>query len=129
MKNKFLHFFGIALLYIATSTAQANSVDKHLQTYQQQGVSQADAAAGEQLWYASNNNRSCSSCHGAKPHDMGKHIKTRKLINPMAPSASPGRYQDSIKVEKWFLRNCKWTFGRICSVQEKADILTWLASQ
>ena len=129
MKNKSLNFLGMALLYVAASTVQANSVDKHLQTYKQQGAPQADAAKGEQLWYASQNKRSCSSCHGAKPGDTGKHVKTRKLIEPMAVSANPDRYQDSKKIEKWFLRNCKWTFGRTCSVQEKADILTWLASQ
>ena len=129
MKNKTLNLLGMVLLYVGASTAQANPVEKHLQTYQQQGVSQTDAAKGEQLWYASNNKRSCSSCHGGKPRDVGQHAKTRKSIDPMAISVNPDRYQDSKKIEKWFLRNCKWTFGRTCTVQEKADILTWLASQ
>ena len=129
MKNKPLNLLGIALLCIVTSTTQANSVDKHLQAYRQQGASQADTAKGKQLWYASNNERSCSSCHGAKPGDVGKHAKTRKSIEPMALSINPDRYQDGKKIEKWFLRNCKWTFGRTCTAQEKADILTWLVSQ
>lgn len=129
MKNRPSNLLGIALLCIVTSTTQANSVDEHLQTYQQQGASPADIAKGKQLWYASNNERSCSSCHGSKPGDMGKHVKTRKSINPMALSVNPDRYQDSKKIEKWFLRNCKWTFGRTCTAQEKADILTWLVSQ
>jgi len=129
MKNKSLNLLGIIFLFVVAGIAQANPVDKHLQTYQQQGVSQTDAAKGEQLWYASNNKRSCSSCHGAKPSDAGQHARTRKSIDPMAVSVNPGRYQDSKKVEKWFLRNCKWTFGRTCTVQEKANILTWLASQ
>jgi len=47
----------------------------------------------------------------------------------MALSVSPGRYQDGNKIEKWLLRNCKWTLGRQCSLQEKADLLTWLSSQ
>jgi hypothetical protein len=50
------------------------------------------------------------------------------MIKPMAPSVNPGRYQDGKKIEKWFLRNCKWTFGRECTVQEKTDTLSWLNS-
>ncbi len=55
-------------------------------------------------------------------------IKTGKVIKPMAASKNPERFQDSKKVEKWFLRNCKWTFGRQCTVQEKIDTLSWLNS-
>ena len=43
----------------------------------------------------------------------------------MAPSVNPKRFTDLKKVEKWFRRNCKWTWGRECNAQEKADILQW----
>jgi hypothetical protein len=102
---------------------------RHLQTYRQQGVDQFDAQNGRQLWYSSVNERSCTSCHGDNPANAGKHAKTGKVIQPMALSVNNERYQDAKKIEKWFLRNCKWTFGRECSTQEKADILSWLASQ
>jgi hypothetical protein len=102
---------------------------RHLQTYRQQGIDQFDTQNGRQLWNSSVNERSCTSCHGDNPGNAGKHAKTGKVIQPMALSVNNERYQDAKKIEKWFLRNCKWTFGRECSTQEKADILSWLASQ
>ena len=108
--------------------AAANRID-HLATYMQQGVVQADTDRGRKLWYAAAGERSCTSCHGETPVVDGQHVKTGKAIEPMAPSVNPERYQSAKKIEKWFLRNCKWTFGRECSMQEKADILTWLAGQ
>ncbi|MCP3687248.1 MAG: DUF1924 domain-containing protein [Gammaproteobacteria bacterium] len=92
-------------------------------------ISLADQAEGQRLWNTVTNERSCTTCHGDHPAQTGKHVKTGKVIKPMAASVSSDRYQDSKKVEKWFLRNCKWTFGRQCSDQEKADILSWLSAQ
>ena len=46
----------------------------------------------------------CTSCHGENPMRTGKTL-TGKQIEPMALSASPKRYTDSAKVEKWFKRN------------------------
>jgi len=129
MSNSILNITWLPLLLIAVNSAQANPAVKHLLTYQQHGVTRADAIKGKQLWYTRNNQRSCSSCHGDNPGKMGQHVKTRKTIKPMAFSINPERYQDSKKIEKWFLRNCKWTFDRKCTAQEKADILTWLSSQ
>jgi len=93
------------------------------------GLTMADQNNGQQLWNSVVNKRSCTSCHGDTPADIGKHIKTGKIIQPMALSVNGERFQDGKKVEKWFLRNCKWTFGRECNVQEKADILSWLSNQ
>ena len=93
------------------------------------GAVMADQNKGGQLWNSIVNERSCTSCHGDDPTEMGKHVKTGKIIQPMALSVNGERYQDVKKIEKWFLRNCKWTFGRQCSAQEKADILSWLSTQ
>ena len=117
-----------ALVVTGHTHASAGRID-HLDSYRQQGVEQTDAERGRKLWYATKDERSCASCHGETPADAGKHVKTGKTIEPMAPSANPERYRSAKKIEKWFLRNCKWTFGRECSTQEKADILTWLAGQ
>jgi hypothetical protein len=89
----------------------------------------ADQNKGQQLWNSVVNERSCTTCHGDRPADTGKHVKTGKIIQPMALSVNGKRFQDRKKVEKWFLRNCKWTFGRLCSAEEKADILSWLSNQ
>jgi hypothetical protein len=109
--------------------AAAPRAIEQLDVYRQQGIEQADPQRGRQLWYAMSGERGCTSCHGEKPTSVGKHVQTGKPIEPMAPSLNPARFQSGKKIEKWFLRNCKWTFDRECSTQEKADILTWLAGQ
>jgi hypothetical protein len=119
---------GASLLMAAAASSAGSPLDP-LEVYRGQGVDQADAARGRLLWYTPVDERSCSDCHGENPAVIGKHVKTGKEIAPMAPSVNPERYQSAKKIEKWFKRNCKWTFGRECSAQEKADILTWLASQ
>ena len=120
----------LLVLLISTTAANANQdLPQQIETYQQQGVIRIDSQRGQKLWFSSENNRSCTSCHANDPGRNGKHVKTGKLIQPMALSVNPTRYRDGKKAEKWFLRNCKWTFGRECNAQEKADILAWLASQ
>ena len=130
MSRKAFQLIALAasLSFTVNATADPASIE-HLDSYRQQGVVQVDPERGMQLWYAITGERSCTSCHGERPVDAGKHVKTGKAIEPMAPSVNPARYRSARKIEKWFLRNCKWTLGRECSTQEKADILTWLASQ
>jgi len=88
------------------------------------------AQHGEQLWNreftVSVQPRSCATCHTSDPRLTGKHVRTRKLIKPMAPSVNPDRLTDQRKIEKWFKRNCKWTLGRVCTTQEKGDVLEYL---
>jgi len=59
----------------------------------------------------------------------GEHIRTGKVIDPMALSANPNRFSDAKKIEKWFRRNCKWVLGRTCTAQEKGNILLYLQNQ
>ena len=73
--------------------------------------------------------RSCASCHGSDLTETGRHAKTGKPIEPLAPSVNPERLTDPKKVEKWLYRNCRWTLGRECSAAEKADFLAFIASQ
>ena len=88
------------------------------------------AQRGEQLWNReftdSAQPRSCATCHTSDPRLAGKHVRTRKRIKPMAPSVNPDRLTDQRKIEKWFKRNCKWTLGRVCTTQEKGDVLEFL---
>ena len=65
--------------------------------------------------------RSCTTCHGTDQAKPGRHQRTGKVIESMAPSVNPQRLTDVAKIEKWFVRNCKWTLGRECSAQEKGD--------
>ena len=69
---------------------------------------------------------SCASCHTDNPVAQGKHAKTGKVIKPLAPSANAERFSDMAKVEKWFKRNCNDVLERVCTPQEKGDVLAYL---
>lgn len=116
------------LMVSGIAVASPGTIEQ-VDTYRQQGIENVDAKRGRELWYSKNGERGCTNCHGEMPAAAGKHVKTGKVIEPMARSVNPQRYRNAKKIEKWFLRNCKWTLGRECSTQEKADILTWLAGQ
>ena len=115
--------------------AVAGTVDDLLAKYQSQGAGPFDAAAGEAFWTRDFNPpgadkaRNCTTCHGNDLSTGGKHVRTGKAIKPMAPSVNPERLTDARKVEKWFMRNCKWVVGRECTPQEKGNVLTFLRSQ
>jgi hypothetical protein len=69
---------------------------------------------------------SCSTCHTANPKTVGKHVMTGKEIPALSPSASPERFTDAKKSEKWFKRNCMDVIGRECTAAEKSDLTAWL---
>ena len=73
--------------------------------------------------------RSCATCHGARPLSDGKHAVTGKVISPLAPVANASRFTDAAKTEKWFKRNCNDVLGRECTPLEKGDWLTFMISQ
>tara|TARA_R110001592_G_scaffold86188_5_gene254453 strand:+ start:1507 stop:1935 length:429 start_codon:yes stop_codon:yes gene_type:complete len=122
------------IIGISTSLMAAN-IDNAVTRKASNQIEKLSVTKGKQLWqqkfigekpYAE---RSCTSCHGANVALMGKHIKTNKQIKPMALSSNPKRFTKQAKVDKWFLRNCKWTMGRECTQQEKHDITAYLTSQ
>ena len=69
---------------------------------------------------------SCATCHGETPTTVGRHARTAKAIQPLAPAANAQRFTDAAQVEKWFRRNCGDVLGRECTAQEKGDVLAWL---
>lgn len=71
---------------------------------------------------------SCASCHTENPAGSGKHARTEKTIDPLAPSANGERFTNPAKVAKWFRRNCNDTLDRQCTPQEKGDVLAYLMS-
>lgn len=71
---------------------------------------------------------SCSSCHTSNPLAPGRHARTGKPIASLAPAANPERFADSGTVDKWFRRNCNDVLGRLCTAQEKGDVLQYLMS-
>lgn len=122
----------ILVLLFASAAAFADVVDERLADYQAQGAGPFSVAAGEALWNKrvtdarTGQSRSCAACHGANLRDPGKHAETGKPIEPMQPAVNPKRLSDARQIEKWFLRNCKWTFGRECTPQEKGDFLLFI---
>lgn len=85
------------------------------------------AANGEKFFKSVHDNDwSCASCHTENPATGGKHAKTNKIIEPLAPSANAERFTDPAKVEKWFKRNCNDVLARACTPQEKGDVLAYL---
>lgn len=128
----------VLLLLLSLSpmvTTAGNVVDERLQTYQKEGASNFNAAAGQAMWTKQfsqadgSKARSCSSCHTSDMRQAGKHVTTGKTIDAMSPAVNPQRLTDAEKIEKWFGRNCKWTLGRECTAQEKGDYLKYIQSQ
>ncbi|GKT12318.1 MAG: hypothetical protein ISEC1_P1296 [Thiomicrorhabdus sp.] len=122
----------ITCTIIITNTATAGMADTMINEYIQQGA-KPSAEAGKALWnrefiHAKSKGKAhrCASCHTNNLTKIGKHFRTGKLIEPMAPSINSERFTERKKINKWFKRNCKWTVGRECTVQEKADVLVYL---
>lgn len=87
------------------------------------------AQRGEAFFKATHGSEwSCSSCHTSNPLAAGKHAKTAKPIAPLAPAANAERFTDTATVDKWFRRNCNDVLGRLCTAQEKGDVLQYLMS-
>jgi len=122
-----------AAMIFTSNLVHADVADEMLAKFQQQGI-QANAQAGESLWnktftdHKTAQQRSCTSCHGNNLNHPGEHAKTGKAIKPMAPSVNSQRLTERKKINKWFKRNCKWTIGRECTDQEKADLLSFLST-
>lgn len=113
----------------------AGALDTLQQQYIDQGAGPFSGAAGQRRWQEkhldseSGKQRSCQSCHGENLKIGGKHQRTGKLIEPLAPSVNKERLTDIKFINKWFKRNCKWTLGRECTAQEKGDYLEYLKDQ
>ena len=91
------------------------------------------ASRGEQFYHAkrahsSGKQMNCATCHTGNPKSVGTHAKTRKEIQPLAPSVNQARFSDAAKVEKWFKRNCQDVLERACTAQEKGDFIAYVSS-
>ncbi|OQX15634.1 MAG: hypothetical protein BWK73_06340 [Thiothrix lacustris] len=128
------HWQAIAICAILIVTpALAETPQEILDGYTAQAKTEApgfqgfDAERGKLFFNNTHGNDwSCASCHTANPADAGKHAKTDKVIDPLAPSANAERFTDPKKVAKWFKRNCGDVLDRECTALEKGDVLTYL---
>jgi hypothetical protein len=115
------------LVGMASPGLQADTITGMQDQYRAQGAGPFLFERGDKLWNSRPyQDRQCADCHGPDLRQPGQHQRTHKPIEPMAPSVVAGRYTDPGKMEKWFKRNCKWTWGRECTPQEKGDLLEYL---
>lgn len=118
-----------------TDSANTAASNQLLQRYLADGATVGNASKGEQLWNkkfsgeAPYSERSCATCHSSNLTTAGKHVKTGKTIAALAPSINSDSLNDIKNIEKWFKRNCTWTVGRECSVQEKTDLILFINQQ
>lgn len=126
---------GLALLTVTGLAAQpafAETPTEVLASLQQEaattpGFQEFSSARGEVFFRTKHaNDWSCASCHTDNPAAPGKHAKTGKIIDPLAPSANAERFTSPKKVAKWFKRNCNDVVERVCTPQEKGDVLAYL---
>jgi hypothetical protein len=121
-------------LFAAPALAD-DAVASLLKQYESRGAARFTAATAEAMWTKavmdakSGEQRRCSQCHSEDLRRVGKHATTGKAIEPLAPSVNPKRLTDPEHIEKWFLRNCKWTLGRECTPQEKGDFLVMIRAK
>jgi hypothetical protein len=130
--NTLLILMLVVLSGLAIQPAQAETPNQILSVVESSakaasGFRGFSAANGERFFKATHGNDwSCASCHTEDPAGSGKHAKTNKVIKPLAPSANAERLTDPAKVEKWFKRNCNDVLGRVCTPQEKGDVIAYL---
>lgn len=124
-------FFALCLM-VAAQWAFAETPESVLATLKSEasgtpGFQGFSAARGETFFKTKHGGEwSCTSCHTDNTAAEGKHAKTGKVIKPIAPSANAERFTDMAKVEKWFKRNCNDVLERVCTPQEKGDVLSYL---
>ena len=130
-----LHVLGLALATVAGLMAQpafAETSNEILASIQKEaagtpGLQEFSSAHGESFFKVKHGNEwSCASCHTENPAAPGKHARTGKVIQPLAPSTNAERFTNPKKVAKWFKRNCNDVLNRICTPQEKGDVLAYL---
>ncbi len=119
------HILIIAATLFAVS-AQAETPRDFLTRFEKEAGAAASAERGARFFITKQGEWSCASCHTEKPTQAGRHAKTDKAITALAPAANAERFTDAAKVDKWFRRNCNDTLSRLCSAQEKADVMAWL---
>ena len=122
----------IALLMLVAQPGYAADAQSYLQGQMMQArEAQADFVAdpdrGARFFRTTQGEDwSCSSCHTEDPRQAGEHITTGKAIEALSPLATPSRFTDVAKTDKWFRRNCGDVVGRECTAAEKADVIAFL---
>jgi cytochrome c5 len=132
MKTRSVRITCLAAALAASLTlfgAHAATPQDLLAGYVAQSGTPAAAARGEKFFAQTHGREwSCSSCHGARAHRPASTPPPASRSTRWRRRATPQRFTDPAKTEKWFRRNCNDVLGRECSAGEKADVLAWLST-
>ena len=134
VKHYLISIFFI-ILTLSSTTVFSDAIDSLQQEYLANGAGPFSAETGKTRWTELHVSKktgkqiSCQTCHGKNLTQPGKHNKTGKVIDPLAPSVNAERLTDIKFINKWFKRNCKQVLGRKCTNQEKGDFLEYLRNQ
>ncbi|GEO80008.1 DUF1924 domain-containing protein [Pararhodospirillum oryzae] len=97
------------------------------------GFAGFDPKRGEALFLSRNTANpelpSCASCHTQDPRASGRHAKTGRAIDPMAPSVNRERFTDLAQVDKRLGRDCETVLGRACTPLEQGDFVAFMLSR
>ena len=124
----------IGFAALLSAPLQAAPVDELLAEYRSQSQRDFSAEAGARAWTREvaapdgGAARSCATCHRTDLSGSGRHVRTGKSIEALSPRANSRRLSDRKRIEKWLKRNCRWTWGRDCTPQERGDLLTYIQS-
>jgi len=125
----------LSVALLSTAVSANSDLTQLIDSYQADSSTLPDAKKGQQLWNkkftgkAPFTERSCQTCHNSNLQQSGQHIRTQKIIKPLAPSVNKNSLNNIKKVKKWLKRNCKWTLGRECNNEEKASLLLYIKQQ
>ena len=128
-------FMLISALMCSEYGFATEATDQLLAQYRSQGAKEFSLSQGKELFYKefkdqeTGQMRDCPACHTENLTQSGKHVKTGKVLEPLAPSVNPKRLTQVKEISKWLKRNCEWTLGRECTPQEKGDLLVFIQSQ
>ncbi|MEQ1590689.1 MAG: DUF1924 domain-containing protein [Gallionella sp.] len=130
--SRILYVFSFALIASITQPAFAETPAQILAAIKTDAAKAAgfqdfSATRGEKFFKDKHGGDwNCESCHTKNPAEQGKHAKTDKPIDPLAPAANAERFTEMKKVQKWFKRNCNDVLDRLCTPQEQGDVLAYL---
>jgi hypothetical protein len=119
-----------ATLIGSAGPALAETPRDFLTRFEKEAGSAASAERGARFFTARHGGEwSCASCHTERPTQPGRHARTDKADHPAGAGGQRRTlHRCTAKVDKWFRRNCNDTLNRVCSPQEKADVMAWLLS-
>jgi cytochrome c553 len=97
-------------LFISFPVFATSALDEAYKLYSGSENLTFSAERGKEFWYTKHESKDgkqhdCSACHGKDLTKKGKHLRTGKTIDPMAPSVNSERFTKLRKIKKWFKRN------------------------